>query len=397
MTSLAAASVSPCSEALGEHIFLLGLEERELADFRQIAVEARSPPSAGIVAGRVLSLPLRIHPCDVPRSALRDLIRLITYSESSLNSSCMSAGMSLSNDKASLVTGWMNPSSRRVQRLAAETQPFEQRSRGLSCSSIDRIADQRMADRRHVDAHLMRAPGFQPAFDQRRAVAAADHPPVRHRALAARRSTIAIFLRLVARPRERRSTVPAGGGQAGDDREIARDRCCARRTGPRAPRARGRSWRRPSAPTCPCRCGGRCLAARRRRCPTACRRQWWSSALTSVPSRLPAAGWTTSPAGLSITIRCSSSKTMTSGMSCASLCAGVGVGHGDREDRAGVAPAPRGRGRRLVGHRHAPAAISAFSRSRDSVGTAAASARSSRQPAASAGSSLDDRHPRVHR
>jgi hypothetical protein len=29
-----------------------------------------------------------------------------------------------------------------------------------------RIAQKRMADGCHVNAHLMRAPGFQPAFDQ---------------------------------------------------------------------------------------------------------------------------------------------------------------------------------------------------------------------------------------
>ena len=59
--------------------------------------------------------------------------------------------------------------------------------------------------------------------------------------------------------------------------------------------------------------------------------QWWSSALTSVPSKLPAAGWTTRPAGLSTTSRCSSSKTMVSGMSCGSLCAGRRLGHLDAE------------------------------------------------------------------
>ena len=35
--------------------------------------------------------------------------------------------------------------------------------------------------------------------------------------------------------------------------------------------------------------------------------QWAMSALTSVPVQFPAAGWTTSPAGLSITISSASS------------------------------------------------------------------------------------------
>ena len=48
--------------------------------------------------------------------------------------------------------------------------------------------------------------------------------------------------------------------------------------------------------------------------------------MTSVPSRFPAAGWTTSPAGLSTTSRCSSSKTIGSGISCGSLWAGSGSG-----------------------------------------------------------------------
>ena len=58
--------------------------------------------------------------------------------------------------------------------------------------------------------------------------------------------------------------------------------------------------------------------------------QWCSKAFTKVPSRFPAAGWTTRPAGLSTTSRCSSSKTIVSGMSCGSLWAGVGSGTSTR-------------------------------------------------------------------
>ena len=70
-----------------------------------------------------------------------------------------------------------------------------------------------------------------------------------------------------------------------------------------------------------------------------------------------------------------------SGMSCATLCAGLGLR--DFEAKLLVA-ADLGR---RVAHRvaaarsSAPERISAFNRSRDNVGTAAASARSSRQPA----------------
>src|SRR5262249_25280170 len=42
--------------------------------------------------------------------------------------------------------------------------------------------------------------------------------------------------------------------------------------------------------------------------------QWATSALTRVPLQLPAAGWTTSPAGLSMTMRSASSNTTSSGM-----------------------------------------------------------------------------------
>ena len=51
-----------------------------------------------------------------------------------------------------------------------------------------------------------------------------------------------------------------------------------------------------------------------------------SSALTSVPSGLPGAGCTTMPAGLSMTIRCASSKRMSSAIGCAAGSAASGSG-----------------------------------------------------------------------
>ena len=58
----------------------------------------------------------------------------------------------------------------------------------------------------------------------------------------------------------------------------------------------------------------------RRRCPRGSSPQWAISALTSVPVQLPAAGWTTSPAGLSMTMSSSSSYTTSSGMFSARRC-----------------------------------------------------------------------------
>ena len=86
----------------------------------------------------------------------------------------MSDGIALSNDKALLVTGWMKPKLRGVQRLALEIQIVQATRDALVRPAIDRIAEQRMADRGHMDAHLVGPPGFQPAFDQRGVAAAAS-------------------------------------------------------------------------------------------------------------------------------------------------------------------------------------------------------------------------------
>ena len=73
-------------------------------------------------------------------------------------------------------------------------------------------------------------------------------------------------------------------------------------------------------------------------------------------------------------------------MSCASLCAGVGEGTAtaNTSPAAALTAGSRARaaGSGLDPRDTAPDEISAFSRSRDSVGTASASARSSRQPCA---------------
>ena len=80
-----------------------------------------------------------------------------------------------------------------------------------------------MADRGHVDAHLVGAAGLQPAFDQRRVAAATSS---RFQCVTARLprppSTIAIFLRSCAERASGASTVPSAAfGTPLDDRQIA--------------------------------------------------------------------------------------------------------------------------------------------------------------------------------
>ena len=80
----------------------------------------------------------------------------------------------------------------------------------LSRTAIDRVAEQRMADRRHVDPDLVGPAGFQPAFDQRRVAAAARAASSGlPRACRGRPSTIAIFLRLADERASGASTVPS--------------------------------------------------------------------------------------------------------------------------------------------------------------------------------------------
>ena len=125
-----------------------------------------------------------------------------------------------------------------------------------------------------------------------------------------------------------------------------------RRTRRSARRARGRSWSRPSRRSCPCRGGGRCPG---RSTPPMPERslQWCSSALTSVPLAWPAAGWTTSPAGLSITIRSASSYRIASGMASGTRL--ERLGRRARRPRSRRRRAARaGLGRDRAGDRHPP-------------------------------------------
>ena len=53
-----------------------------------------------------------------------------------------------------------------VQRLTVKTQVFQYLPVGGPGPAVDRIADQRVADRGHMHAHLMGPTGLEPAFDQ---------------------------------------------------------------------------------------------------------------------------------------------------------------------------------------------------------------------------------------
>ena len=90
-------------------------------------------------------------------------------------------------------------------------------------------------------------------------------------------------------------------GTAADERECTCARARVAGRGRRGARAPPRSARRPSGPTCRGRAGERSRAARAPR-----RRRCRRAASTSVPLARPAPGWTTRPAGLSTTARCSS-------------------------------------------------------------------------------------------
>src|SRR5947209_1319873 len=72
-----------------------------------------------------------------------------------------------------------------MQRLPLELQFLQYFTVGLSRTAVDRIAEQWMIDRSHVDPDLVRAPSFEPAFDQCGIVKYMEPPPVSHGAFAA--------------------------------------------------------------------------------------------------------------------------------------------------------------------------------------------------------------------
>src|SRR3546814_8431341 len=75
----------------------------------------------------------------------------------------------------------------RVQCLTGEVPGLEQVRQRLSGAAIDRVADERVADMRHMDAHLMGTAGFEAAFDEHGAVQRLDRTVMGDRMLAAAR------------------------------------------------------------------------------------------------------------------------------------------------------------------------------------------------------------------
>ena len=172
-------------------------------------------------------------------------------------------------------------------------------------AAVDRIADQRMADVLQVDADLVRAPGFEAAFDQaphlRRSARARGSwcaPPCRA-------ASTAMRVRAPGRGRSARRSRRAPAARRAPARGRCASRCARRAAHEVGLRGRGSS-RPPAGRSCPCPADARC----RRAAPGAAPARACSSAFSSVPSGLPAPGCTTSPAGLSMTIRSSSSYTI---------------------------------------------------------------------------------------
>ncbi len=154
----------------------------------------------------------------------------------------MSAGRSASIAIVLPVFGCSEFQPLRVQRLTLEraqrgdefrARPFRQ----LEQAAVLRIADQRMLHVRHVHADLVRAPGFEAAFDQGHRAEAFAHAVVGDRvaAILAHR----LFQAIVRVATDRRIDAAAGDHRAVHDRRVlamhrrARDNCstsdvCAR-------------------------------------------------------------------------------------------------------------------------------------------------------------------------
>src|SRR5690349_3463766 len=114
------------------------------------------------------------------------------------------------------------PKLSRVQRLPVKLQFLQYLAVGLSRPAIDRVADQRMTDRRHVDAYLMGSAGLQATLDKCRVLQHLEALPVRNRALATAAGDDGDPLAVVRRPGERCVDYPlARLGNAVHDREIA--------------------------------------------------------------------------------------------------------------------------------------------------------------------------------
>ena len=129
----------------------------------------------------------------------------------------------------------------------------------LTRRAVDRVADDRPAFRREVDADLVRAPGDQAAPHAARRAASAERDvrqPLEARdarlaAAIAHHDTPAIPRIAIEREVDR-ALAPAACPRRSPD-SPSRSRCSHRHAA--APRAPPRSWRRARGRTCPCRAG----------------------------------------------------------------------------------------------------------------------------------------------
>src|SRR5260221_12412513 len=109
-----------------------------------------------------------------------------------------------------------------VQRLPMKLKFLQYLAVRLSWAAVDRVADQRMADRSHVDADLVGPPGLQPAFDESGIAHHRKPLPVRDRPLAAAAFDDRDLLPVHSRARKRRVHRTFGRlRHAVDDRQIA--------------------------------------------------------------------------------------------------------------------------------------------------------------------------------
>ena len=142
-----------------------------------------------------------------------------------------SSGSSLSNSKSSPVTGWVKPSvaacsawrpSRLDRRARLRRKPRDLR---LEARAIGQIADQRMADMRHMHADLMRAARLQPTGQQRRGAEILEPFPMGDRLAPARGGDHrhALALRRVAADRRVDRPLRALGRAPGEGEIVARE------------------------------------------------------------------------------------------------------------------------------------------------------------------------------
>src|SRR5205809_5601262 len=92
----------------------------------------------------------------------------------------------------------------------------------LSRTTVDRIAKQWVTDRSHVDANLVGAAGFEPAFDEGGVAQEAQSSPASYCPLAALALNDCDLLSVRRRARERRVHNPLGALRYPfDDRQVA--------------------------------------------------------------------------------------------------------------------------------------------------------------------------------